>query len=78
MPKPPPMSPLITRKSCGFAPNTAFRSTLAFHDRWCSPIRQREIDAVLAHGREMRAPGDERDIAAHLRKAGADQAADAA
>jgi len=26
----------------------------------------------------MRAPGDERDIAAHLRKAGADQAADAA
>jgi hypothetical protein len=33
----------------GFAPDTAFRSTLVFHDRWCSPIRQREIDAVLAH-----------------------------
>ena len=33
----------------GFAPDTAFRSTLVFHDRWCSSIRQREIDAVLAH-----------------------------
>lgn len=34
----------------GFAPESAFRSTLVFHDRWCSVIRQREIDAVLAHG----------------------------
>lgn len=33
----------------GFAPDASFRSTLVFHDRWCSAIRQREIDAVLAH-----------------------------
>ena len=33
----------------GFAPEASFRSTLVFHDRWCSAIRQREIDAVLAH-----------------------------
>jgi hypothetical protein len=33
----------------GFAPETTFRSSLVFHDRWCSSIRQREIDAVLAH-----------------------------
>ncbi|HEX5370297.1 MAG TPA: hypothetical protein VFY10_12855 [Dehalococcoidia bacterium] len=33
----------------GCAPDTAFRSTLVFHDRWCSSIRQREIDAVLTH-----------------------------
>jgi len=33
----------------GFSEDSPFRSSLAFHDRWCSPIRQREIDAVLAH-----------------------------
>jgi hypothetical protein len=33
----------------GFTDDVSFRSSLAFHDRWCSPIRQREIDAVLAH-----------------------------
>lgn len=33
----------------GFALDASFRSTLVFHDRWCSAIRQREIDAVLAH-----------------------------
>jgi hypothetical protein len=33
----------------GFTPDTAFRSSLVFHDRWSSSIRQREIDAVLAH-----------------------------
>lgn len=33
----------------GFAPDASFRSSLVFHDRWCSTIRQREIDAVLAH-----------------------------
>jgi hypothetical protein len=27
----------------------SFRSSLVFHERWCSSIRQREIDAVLAH-----------------------------
>jgi hypothetical protein len=33
----------------GFSETSSFRSLLAFHDRWCSPIRQREIDAVLSH-----------------------------
>src|SRR5436190_754487 len=33
----------------GFSEIASFRSSLLFHDRWCSPIRQREIDAVLAH-----------------------------
>ena len=37
----------------GFAPDTCFRSSLVFHDRWCSLIRQREIDSVLAHGDEV-------------------------
>lgn len=33
----------------GFTNDLAFRSALVFHDRWCSPIRQREIDGVIAH-----------------------------
>ena len=33
----------------GFTNEVAFRSSLVFHDRWCAPIRQREIDAVIAH-----------------------------
>jgi hypothetical protein len=33
----------------GFSAETSFRSSLVFHDRWCASIRQREIDAVLAH-----------------------------
>jgi hypothetical protein len=33
----------------GFTDCTSFRSCLVFHERWCSPIRQREIDAVLSH-----------------------------
>lgn len=33
----------------GFSSDVSFRSSLLFHDRWCLPIRQREIDAVLAH-----------------------------
>ena len=37
----------------GFAPDTGFRASLVFHDRWCSSIRQREIDAVLAHGDDV-------------------------
>src|SRR5262249_503041 len=32
----------------GFSDEVAFRSSLIFHDKWCSTIRQREIDAVLA------------------------------
>lgn len=32
----------------GFSDTTPFRSTLVFHERWCSAIRQREIDSVLA------------------------------
>jgi hypothetical protein len=37
-----------------------------------------ELEAMLAHGREVRTPRDERDVAAGVRKARADQAADAA
>lgn len=33
----------------GFSESSSFHSSLAFHERWCSPIRQREVDAVLAH-----------------------------
>lgn len=33
----------------GFSDTSAFRSSLIFHDRWCSSIRQREIDGFLAH-----------------------------
>ena len=33
----------------GFAEDVTFRASLVFHDRWCAPIGQREIDAVLAH-----------------------------
>jgi hypothetical protein len=35
----------------GFSEESPFHSLLLFHDRWCSPIRQRDIDAVLAHSR---------------------------
>jgi hypothetical protein len=33
----------------GFSPDSCFRSSLIFHDRWCSPIRQREMEAAVAH-----------------------------
>jgi hypothetical protein len=33
----------------GVSPDTSFRASLVFHDRWSSSIRQREIDAVLTH-----------------------------
>ncbi len=33
----------------GFSDASPFRSSLIFHDRWCSAIRQREIDGFLAH-----------------------------
>ena len=33
----------------GFSEDASFHASLLFHDRWCSAIRQREIDAVLAH-----------------------------
>lgn len=33
----------------GYSETSPFHSSLVFHDRWCSPIRQREIDTVLAH-----------------------------
>jgi hypothetical protein len=33
----------------GFSENSSFHASLVFHDRWSSPIRQREVDAVLAH-----------------------------
>lgn len=32
----------------GFSDTSPFRSTLVFHERWCSAIRQREIESVLA------------------------------
>jgi len=32
----------------GFSDMSPFHSTLVFHDRWCSAIRQREIDSILA------------------------------
>jgi hypothetical protein len=35
----------------GFSKESPFHSSLLFHDRWCSSIRQRDIDAVLAHAR---------------------------
>jgi hypothetical protein len=31
----------------GFSDAPPFHASLVFHDRWCSPIRQREIDAAL-------------------------------
>jgi hypothetical protein len=39
----------------GFSENSTFQSSLVFHERWCSPIRQREIDTVLQHskGKQM-------------------------
>ena len=36
----------------GFSHKVSFRAQLVFHDRWCSPIRQREVDAVIAHGEQ--------------------------
>ncbi len=33
----------------GFSETSPFRSSLVFHDRWCAPIRQRELEAALAH-----------------------------
>lgn len=33
----------------GFSKSSPFQASLVFHDRWCSPIRQREIEALLAH-----------------------------
>lgn len=33
----------------GFSDSAPFHSSLVFHDRWCSPIRQRELDSVLEH-----------------------------
>lgn len=35
----------------GFSETSPFHASLVFHDRWCSPIRQREVDAVLANTR---------------------------
>jgi hypothetical protein len=35
----------------GFSEESPFHSSLVFHDRWCSAIRQRDIDGVLAHAR---------------------------
>lgn len=31
----------------GFTEDVAFRAVLVFHDRWCSSIRQREIDGII-------------------------------
>lgn len=38
----------------GFSEESPFHASLIFHDRWCSPIRQRELDTVLgsSHGNE--------------------------
>jgi hypothetical protein len=33
----------------GFSTDSCFRSSLVFHDRWCAPIRQRELEAAVAH-----------------------------
>jgi hypothetical protein len=33
----------------GFSENSPFHASLVFHDRWSSAIRQREVDAVVAH-----------------------------
>jgi hypothetical protein len=33
----------------GFSESSPFHSALVFHDRWCSPIRQREFDTALTH-----------------------------
>jgi len=39
----------------GFSEESKFRASLVFHDRWSSPIRQREIDTILqhSHGEQM-------------------------
>jgi len=34
----------------GFSEISPFHSSLIFHDRWCAPIRQRDIDSAMAHG----------------------------
>lgn len=36
----------------GFSDTSPFNSTLVFHERWCSAIRQREIDTVLAQSQD--------------------------
>lgn len=36
----------------GFNEEAAFHASLVFHDKWCSPIRPREIQAVLAHANQ--------------------------
>jgi len=33
----------------GFAADSCFRCSLVFHDRWCSSIRQRELEVAVAH-----------------------------
>jgi hypothetical protein len=33
----------------GFSSDSCFRSSLVFHDRWCSSIRQRELESAIAH-----------------------------
>src|SRR5208283_2235045 len=33
----------------GFSTDSCFHSSLVFHDRWCAPIRQRELEAAVAH-----------------------------
>lgn len=35
----------------GFSEESKFQSSLVFHDRWSTPIRQREIDTILQHSR---------------------------
>lgn len=32
----------------GFSDDSPFKASLVFHDRWCSAIRQREVDAIIA------------------------------
>lgn len=34
----------------GFSRDSPIGASLIFHDRWCSPIRQRELDGTLAQG----------------------------
>lgn len=35
----------------GFSEASTFHSSLVFHDRWSSPIRQREIETILQHSK---------------------------
>lgn len=44
----------------GFSEEASFRACLVFHDRWCSSISQREVDAAIAQSDgEDRHGGDE-------------------